>query len=113
LTEATWLPLLHLSRADAPMRQKELAASLALDGSSVVRLLDALEAGGFVTRREDDGDRRAKALVLTALGLKTVDEVERSLMQVRAEALAALPDAELEAGCETLQRILQALQAPA
>ena len=28
LTEATWLPLLHLSRAAAPMRQKDLAASL-------------------------------------------------------------------------------------
>jgi len=38
LTEATWLPLVRIARAPAPMRQKELAASLSLDGSSVVRL---------------------------------------------------------------------------
>ena len=42
LSEAAWLPLIHLARAPAPMRQKDLAAALALDGSSVVRLLDAL-----------------------------------------------------------------------
>ena len=44
LTEATWLPLIHLARAPEPMRQKDLAASLVLDGSSVVRLLDQLRS---------------------------------------------------------------------
>src|SRR5579872_1745876 len=58
LTEATWLPLIHLSRAPAPPRQKDLAASLVLDGSSVVRLLDALETSGLIERREESGDRR-------------------------------------------------------
>jgi MarR family transcriptional regulator for hemolysin len=33
LTEATWLPLIHLARAPVPMRQKDLAASLVLDGA--------------------------------------------------------------------------------
>src|SRR5215469_13932910 len=60
LTEATWLPLLHLARAPSAMRQKELAASLSLDSSSVVRLLDALETAGLIERREDDADRRAR-----------------------------------------------------
>ena len=62
LTEATWLPLIYLARATAPMRQKDLAAALALDGSSVVRLLDALEASGQIERREESGDRRAKTI---------------------------------------------------
>jgi MarR family transcriptional regulator, transcriptional regulator for hemolysin len=44
------------------MRQNELAASLSLDGSSVVRLLDALENSGLVERCEDRADRRAKSL---------------------------------------------------
>ena len=35
------------------MRQNELAASLSLDGSSVVRLLDALEKSGLIERCED------------------------------------------------------------
>ena len=63
LTEATWLPLIHLARAPVPMRQKDLAASLVLDGSSVVRLLDALETSELIERREEDGDRRARIIV--------------------------------------------------
>ena len=69
LTEATWLPLIYLARAPAPMRQKDLAAALALDGSSVVRLLDALETSGHIERREEGADRRAKTITLTARGL--------------------------------------------
>lgn len=114
LTEATWLPLLHVARAAAPMRQKELAASLSLDGSSVVRLLDALEAAGLVARREQGSDRRAKAIVLTPLGRRTVTEVERSVAQVRADALSGISAAELATTQTVLLRILQALQpAPA
>src|SRR3546814_12336259 len=71
LTEATWLPLLRLSRSPVPMRQKDLAASLGLDSSSVVRLIDALQAAGLVQRQAEDQDRRAKAIVLTARGQST------------------------------------------
>ncbi len=53
LTEATWLPLLRIARSETPMRQNELAASLSLDCSSVVRLIDALENSGFIERCED------------------------------------------------------------
>ena len=75
LTEATWLPLLRVARVPAPMRQKDLAASLSLDSSSVVRLLDALQTAGLVERREEE-DRRAKTIFLTALGKETVARVE-------------------------------------
>src|SRR5271165_3493919 len=57
LTEATWLPLVRIARSAKPMRQRELAASLSLDSSAVVRLVDVLQAEGLVERREDE-DRR-------------------------------------------------------
>ncbi|MBV8663793.1 MAG: MarR family transcriptional regulator [Hyphomicrobiales bacterium] len=109
LTEATWLPLLHLARAVAPMRQKDLAASLSLDGSSVVRLLDALETGGMVERREDGGDRRAKAIVMTELGRETVAKVQSVARQVREEALAGVTDDELATASDVLDRVSRAL----
>jgi MarR family transcriptional regulator for hemolysin len=109
LTQATWLPLLHLARAPAPMRQKELAASLSLDGSSVVRLLDALQAAGLIERREDDADRRAKAIVLTPLGRETVAKVESAAQQVREDALAGLSDGELAAAAQVLDHVCRAL----
>ena len=74
---ATWLPLLRIARSETAMRQNELAASLSLDGSSVVRLLDSLENSGLIERCEDRADRRAKSLTLTARGRRTVDQVER------------------------------------
>src|ERR1700741_1746003 len=67
LTEATWLPLVHIARAPQSPRQKDLAASMSLDGSSVVRLLDNLEAAGLIKRKEGE-DRRAKIILLTPRG---------------------------------------------
>src|SRR6204780_3592792 len=88
LTEATWLPLIYLARATVPMRQKDLAAALTLDGSSVVRLLDALEASELVERREGDGDRRARMIVPTKRGLSIVEQVEAVSREVRNATLA-------------------------
>src|SRR6516162_10326712 len=65
LTEAAWLPLVHIARAAAPPRQKDLAASMTLDSSSVVRLLDNLETAGLIQRKEGE-DRRAKIIFLTS-----------------------------------------------
>ena len=105
LTEATWLPLIYLARATVPMRQKDLAAALALDGSSVVRLLDALEASELVERREEDGDRRARILVPTRRGLSIVEQVEAVSREVRNAALAGVSDDQLEAATAVLEQI--------
>jgi len=108
LTEATWLPLLQVARAPAPMRQKDLAASLSLDSSSVVRLLDALQAAGLVERREDE-DRRAKTIVLTALGRETVARVEQVAREIRNEALAQIADEDLVVAARVLEHICRVL----
>lgn len=109
LSEATWRPLLYLARAQAPMRQKDLAASLGLDGSSVVRLLDALQAAGFIERREEEADRRARAILLTPAGRDLVARVEESSRAVRDEALAGLDMAEVAAAHRVLDRICRNL----
>ena len=64
LTEATWLPLLHLARGRMPMRQKDLAESVGIESSTLVRLIDALDEAGLIERRTDC-DRRARILCLT------------------------------------------------
>ena len=105
LTEATWLPLLRIARSEAPMRQNELAASLSLDGSSVVRLLDALESSGLVERCEDRADRRAKSLVLTPRGRRTVDQVERVSQDIRDLVLGEAPDEDLARALRLLETV--------
>jgi MarR family transcriptional regulator for hemolysin len=111
LTEATWLPLIRLARAPEAMRQKELAASLSLDGSAVVRLLDSLEAAGLILRREEDADRRAKAIILTEPGRRMVDRVEAAAREVREDALAGLTQDEIEIAARVLARICSRLAA--
>jgi len=110
LTEATWLPLVHIARAATPPRQKDLAASLSLDSSSVVRLLDNLEAAGLIKRREEASDRRAKAIFLTARGRAIADKVEVAAQQVRRDALAGLSDREIETAFRVLSHVCNALE---
>ncbi|MBR1040604.1 MarR family transcriptional regulator [Bradyrhizobium viridifuturi] len=110
LTEATWLPLLHVARAPTPMRQKDLAESLSLDGSSVVRLLDNLQNMGLIERREGT-DRRSKAIHLTSVGQATVERVEGISRQVRERVLAEISDDDVVTVFRTLEKICAALPA--
>ncbi|WIM13702.1 MarR family transcriptional regulator [Enhydrobacter sp.] len=110
LTEATWLPLVHIARAVTPPRQKDLAASLSLDSSSVVRLLDNLEAAGLIRRRAEATDRRAKAIFLTARGRAIADKVEVAALQVRRDALAGLSDRDIETARRVLTHVCDALE---
>jgi MarR family transcriptional regulator, transcriptional regulator for hemolysin len=109
LTEATWLPLIHLARAPAPMRQKDLAASLTLDGSSVVRLLDALESAGLIERRGESADRRAKTIMLTPRGLGIIDRVESASRDVRDATLVGVSAEEIEQVSRVLELVCQNL----
>lgn len=108
LTEATWLPLLRVARAAKPMHQKDLAESLGLDGSSVVRLLDNLQSMGLIERREAT-DRRAKAIHLTALGEETVARAEGASRRVGERALAGLHDEEIVRTFAILDQICASL----
>src|ERR1700730_4739488 len=67
VTRAQWWVLAHLSRRDG-MMQTELADSLDVGKASLGTLIDRLEAGGFVERREDPTDRRAKRLYMAEPG---------------------------------------------
>jgi len=109
LTEATWLPLIYLARSPKPMRQKDLATVLALDGSSVVRLLDALETSGHIERRGEGADRRAKIIVLTTRGWSIIEQVETVSREVRNATLLGLTDDELALATHVLERVCQNL----
>ena len=109
LTEATWLPLLHIARAAEPMRQKDIAASMSLDSSSVVRLLDALQSSGLIERREEASDRRAKTIALTRRGQSTVAQVEAVSSEVRSHVLAGISDKDLAIVTRVLQQMCRSL----
>lgn len=77
LTEARTRPLIYIDRLGDGIRQKDLAAELEIEGSSLVRLVDSLEKAGFIRRRVGKGDRRERYLYLTASGREMVSTVRQ------------------------------------
>src|SRR3954471_14872811 len=112
LTEARWLALLALSRLGDGQTQKQLAAELAIEGPTLVRTLDWLEAEALVERRESAADRRAKTLHLTPKARPLIQVIEAAATQVRAEILAGIPEAELRACLAVLNQVVAGLAAP-
>jgi MarR family transcriptional regulator for hemolysin len=113
LTEATWRPLVYLGRLGEGIRQKELAQSLGIEGPSLVRLLDGLERRGFIERREDEADRRARGIYLTPSGRELQKRVLGISDAVQRRLLAAVPPADLDACDRALRAIEAALEQPA
>jgi MarR family transcriptional regulator for hemolysin len=109
LTEATWLPLLYIARATQPLRQKDLAALMGLDSSSVVRLLDGLQTAGYIQRLEGT-DRREKIIHLTDTGKQTVSSVEQVVLEGRRRLFLDIDDADLETTRTVLQQLLGTLE---
>jgi MarR family transcriptional regulator for hemolysin len=105
LSEATALPLLILSRRGKCVRQGVLAEEVGIEGPSLVRLIDLLQAEGFVERSEDSTDRRSKILHLTPAGEAKASEVSRVLRRVRAYLLQDIGSDELATTFDTLESI--------
>ncbi|MBO1074542.1 MarR family winged helix-turn-helix transcriptional regulator [Roseomonas marmotae] len=110
LSDATWAPLVHLQELGDGITQKELAALLGTDGSSLVRLLDILAHKGFIERRVDAADRRARLIFLTDAGRGAVRDIRRVLRGAEAEMLADLSDAEMDLLTAALGRVATRLR---
>lgn len=105
LSDASWAPLMHLAIAGDGISQKELAARMGLDGSSLVRLIDLLERRELVSRRTDAADRRARHIHLTEAGRAAVAFIRERLDLAEAEMLADLSDADIDSLMEAFALI--------
>lgn len=105
LTDATWVPLVHLKETGGGITQKGLAALVGVDGSSLVRVLDILERQGLIERQRDGNDGRARLIHLTASGDARVDTIRNALSRAEQAVLCDLSDAEIAGMLDCLDRI--------
>lgn len=105
LTDATWRPLVHLDATGGGLAQKELAALVGVDGSSLVRVLDILERDGLIERRRDPADGRNRLIHLTQAGEKRVGEIQAELRVAETAMLVDLSDADLGVMLESFAAI--------
>jgi len=85
LTRSQWWVLNHLYRNNGTT-QSELAEVLEVEKATLGRLLDRLEAKGWVRREADPHDRRAKRVHLT-------EEIEPAMRTMRKIAAGLRRDA--------------------
>ncbi len=71
-------------------RLTTLAQRAAMTPQSMGSIVDELEGLGYVVRRPDPADRRAKLIVLTATGQRAVDAGEASIVGIEADLVAVL-----------------------
>lgn len=105
LTDATWRPLLHLHILGENVRQKDLAASLGIEGPSLVRLIDTLVTKGFIERTEDVSDRRAKLLRITPSGLHLVVRIRQTVTDLEESLFSSINDEEILLLTGLIQRL--------
>ncbi|MBB4867868.1 MarR family transcriptional regulator for hemolysin [Pseudomonas nitritireducens] len=110
LSQARWLVLLHLARHAAEPTQRELAQSVGVEGPTLARLLDGLEAQGLVRRQAVAEDRRAKRIALTPKADVLIADIENIAAAVRNEVLAGISEEEIALCQKTLSRILGNLE---
>jgi MarR family transcriptional regulator, transcriptional regulator for hemolysin len=100
-TEARLLSLLR--QAGGVAGQEELAAQLSVDRTNCGRALRQLEEHGYVQRKVDNTDKRARLVQLTRKGRNTVNEIVKVRQRMAAGFFAALAQEE----ASTLRRLLE------
>jgi DNA-binding IclR family transcriptional regulator len=90
--------------------QADLIRALALDASTVTKMLQRLEQAGFVTRAPSPADRRASVVSLTDAGRALRDQVADLWHELEQDATALLSDEEATAATALLNRIEEGLQ---
>lgn len=103
--------VLVLIAANPGLTQSRLAQATHLDRSTMVAVIDQLEARGLVERRASPTDRRSNALVLTAQGESLLKQLKRRVKAHEARIAAAMTPRESATLVALLTRIRERLHA--
>jgi len=108
LTRSQWRVLAHLSRNEG-VKQAGLAEILEIKPITLARLLDRLGANGWVERRPDPNDKRARRLFLTDKARPILIELREVALSVREEALSGFDAAEQDRLIDQLRAVKENL----
>lgn len=109
-TDARCAALAEIAAAPHGVVQRELSQRLAVEEPTVVRLVDALESGGWVERRAHELDRRAKVVVTTPAARPVLDEAQAIVGELQEEMFAGLDPAELAICVRVLNELAARLE---
>jgi DNA-binding MarR family transcriptional regulator len=115
VTRAQWQALASLRRI-GPMTQAALAEIMEVETATVARLIDRLEAAGWIVRKPDHCDRRVKLVSLTGKADAIMDQMASIGQTLRDDMMVDLRQSEQEhlvALLSTVKfRLISLLEAP-
>src|SRR5450432_2246485 len=88
VSQASWMTIAVAAKARLPLSQSELADKLAVEGATMVAMIDRLVKAGLVNREASTTDRRVKRVVLTPAGMKIYEKVKAEAAALRKHLLA-------------------------
>ena len=105
MSQAKWRTLLHLSLAEQPLTQSEIAALLGIEEPTLVNLLHRLEKAGWVKRTSALNDRRCKTVTLKRRAQRVIGRIDATARGLRQELMSDIPRGDLETCVRVLSRI--------
>jgi DNA-binding MarR family transcriptional regulator len=93
ITTALFSVLNYLLASGAAIQQ-EIGAAIGIDPSTMVSLIDELERAGLAKRRPHPHDRRAREVVITPKGRRTVERGRALAREVEDDVLQGLASEE-------------------
>ena len=111
VSQASWMTIATAAKASSPLSQSELADRLAVEGATMVAMVDRLVKAGLVVREPSSTDRRVKRVVLTAAGTQLYDRVRTAATAFRRELLANVDAKKLLLATELLEGLQEIIDA--
>ena len=98
--------ILHVLGAREGAIQQEIGSAMGIDPSTMVSLIDQLEAAGLAKRRPRPTDRRAREVAITPKGRRALERGRQMAADVEDEVLRGLTAAERRELLRLLRRAL-------
>ena len=108
ISRSNWR-ILAMLNLHGELNQGRLAELLAVEGPTVVRLIDKLERDGLVERVLDPSDRRVRNIRLTPAGKKSMKPIQDIIEQFRVDVFAQVGDKNLEQAIRFLNAVRAAV----
>lgn len=109
VTPEQWMVLVRLWEREG-RTPSELSDATFRDRPTMTRILDGMEARGWVTRRSDPVDGRSKQLYLTAAGRDLKPLLVPIARRLVEPMLAGVDDADLDTARRVLRRVVENLE---
>ena len=105
------LVCLHSVVSHDGLTLSELAEEVSLSSSTMIGIVDRLEARGFVSRKRDQPDRRKVRICATEEGREAAVKAPSLLQDRFADGLRELPEIEQAAIALSLERVVELMEA--